>query len=139
MVRFALVGVVNTLIDVTLFLLLHAPLGITAANFVSTSTGMTFSFVVNGLFTFRADRLTLRHAALFLLTTGSVMWLLQPLVIHLGLAVADAIGLDHSAGWVVLLVKLGAVGVCFVANFLGYRHVVWRDREVRGVRNGRRP
>ena len=69
-VRFAGVGVLNTLIDVGLFLLLHDRVGIVLANFISTSAGMAFSFVVNGLFTFKASRLTWRQAGLFLGTTG---------------------------------------------------------------------
>lgn len=120
MVRFALVGVVNTLIDFGLFLALHDRLGITLANFVSTSAGMTFSFVVNGLFTFAAGRLTLRHAALFLATTGTVMWLLQPLLIHLLLGMVDQIA----------VVKVASIGISFVANFAAYRYVVWPSRVV---------
>lgn len=118
-------GVVNTALDLGLFLLLHDRLGIVGANFVSTSAGMTFSFVVNGLFTFGAGRLTLRHAALFLATTGVVMWALQPLVIHAFLALGDAIGLDPDATWVLLLVKVGSIGISFIANFAAYRYVVW--------------
>jgi putative flippase GtrA len=119
------VGVVNTLLDLGLFLLLHGHLGIIAANFVSTSAGMTFSFVVNGLFTFKAGRLTLRHAALFLATTGAVMWLLQPLVIHLLLAAGDGADLDPDSTLVLLGVKVVSIGVSFVANFAAYRYVVW--------------
>ena len=104
-------GVVNTLLDLGLFLLLHGHLGIIAANFVSTSAGMTFSFVVNGLFTFRAGRLTLRHAALFLATTGAVMWLLQPAVIHLLLAAGEGAGLDPDSTLVLLGVKVVSIGV----------------------------
>lgn len=113
--RFAGVGVINTLIDVGLFLLLHDALGIVMANFVSTSAGMTFSFVVNGLVTFKAGRLTLRHALLFVSTTGLVMWVLQPLVIHALLGVVDML----------LVVKLLSIGVSIVANFAAYRYLVW--------------
>ncbi|CAN5356391.1 hypothetical protein BH11ACT8_BH11ACT8_09240 [soil metagenome] len=127
--RFAMVGVVNTLLDLGLFLLLHDELGIVLANFVSTSAGMTFSFVVNGLFTFGAGRLTLRHALLFLATTGVVMWLLQPVVIHALLAAAGGLGFDQDATWVVLLVKVASIGVSFVANFAAYRYVVWPNTE----------
>lgn len=115
MVRFAGVGVLNTLIDLGLFWLLHPHLGITVANFVSTSAGMTFSFVVNGLFTFSSERLTLRHALLFVATTGTTMWLLQPLVIHALLLVVEP----------VIVAKVLAVGFSFVVNFAAYRYVVW--------------
>ncbi len=85
------------------------------ANFVSTSAGMTFSFVVNGLVTFQAGRLTLRHALLFLATTGTVMWVLQPVVIHLLVGAVDQL----------VVVKVLSIGVSFVANFFAYRYVVW--------------
>lgn len=90
------------------------------ANLVSTSAGMTLSFVANGLVTFRAGRLTLRQAGLFLATTGTTMWLLQPLVITAALQVVD----------VLLVAKLAAIGVCLVVNFVAYRHVVWPRAEI---------
>jgi putative flippase GtrA len=127
--RFAGVGVLNTAIDTVLFMLLHGHLGILAANFVSTSAGMSFSFVVNGLFTFRAERLTVRHGFLFLATTGTTMWLVQPLVIH---------GLLHVVD-VVLLAKLVSIGVCFVLNFVAYRLVVWPVEGARSTTPTARP
>ncbi|WP_170254338.1 GtrA family protein [Nocardioides szechwanensis] len=120
--RFAVVGVANTVIDIVLFMVLHDRIGIIGANFVSTSAGMTFSFVVNGLFTFRADRLTLRHAVLFLATTGLTMWLVQPLVIHGLLRLLDCLA---DGDLLVLVVKVLAIGVSFVLNFAAYRWVVW--------------
>lgn len=106
---------VNTAIDTVLFLLLHDRLGVFTANLLSTSAGMTFSFVVNGLFTFRAEKLTVRHAVTFLATTGVTMWAVQPVAIHLLLNVTDE----------VLLAKLGSIAICFVLNFAAYRLVVW--------------
>ncbi len=121
--RFAGVGVCNTAIDWVLFLVLHDRLGITLANFVSSSAGMVFSFVVNGLFTFRAERLTLRQALLFVATTGAVMWVAQPLLIHgwlwaLEQMVDDA---DLRLG----VAKLTSIACSLVLNFAAYRLVVW--------------
>jgi putative flippase GtrA len=116
-VRFLAVGVCNTAIDVALFWLLHAPLGIMLANFVSTSAGMTFSFLVNGRHTFGAARVTLRQAVLFVASNGVTMWVLQPLLIS---AVHDAAHVPLMAA------KLVALGGSVVANFLLYRYVVWR-------------
>ncbi len=113
--RFGGVGVINTAIDTVLFLLLHDRLGITVANLASTSAGMAFSFVVNGLFTFRAERLTVRHAATFLTTTGLTMWAVQPVAIHLMLGIVDDL----------LVAKLSSIAICFVLNFAAYRLVVW--------------
>lgn len=113
----------NTAIDWALFLLLHERLGITVANFCSTSAGMAFSFVVNGLFTFRVERLTLRQAALFVATTGTVMWVAQPLLIHGWRWVFEQV-LDDG-GPVLAAAKLAAIGCSLVLNFAAYRWVVW--------------
>lgn len=121
--RFAGVGVCNTAIDWAVFLLLHDDLGITVANFVSSSCGMVFSFVVNGLFTFRAERLTLRQAGLFVATTGAVMWVAQPLLIHGWLWLLEPFvdGTDLRLG----LAKLASIACSLALNFAAYRLVVW--------------
>ncbi|WP_166390182.1 GtrA family protein [Nocardioides ochotonae] len=121
-VRFAAVGVVNTAIDVVLFTLLHEHLGIVLANLVSTSAGMAFSFTVNGLLVFKAGRLRWRDAARFLATTGVSMWVLQPVLIHLLLALGPA-----------PLAKLLATGITVVVNFVAYRYLVWPTRARAGV------
>lgn len=118
-----------------LFVLLHDHLGITVANLVSSSAGMVFSFVVNGLFTFRADRLTLRHGALFVATTGLVMWVAQPLLIHGWLWVLEHgpdVTLDGLAAGDLRIwtAKLAAIACCLVLNFVAYRFVVWPRRLV---------
>ena len=102
--------------------MLHDRLGITLANFCSSSAGMVFSFVVNGLFTFGAGRLTLRQALLFVATTGTVMWVAQPLLIHGWLWALE--GVDDAdarlAG-----AKLASIACSLVLNFAAYRWVVW--------------
>jgi putative flippase GtrA len=132
-VRFAGVGVCNTVIDWALFLLLHDGLGITLANFVSSSAGMVFSFVVNGLFTFRVGRLTLRQALLFVATTGTVMWVAQPLLIHGWLWALERAALDVDL-WLPVA-KLAAIACSLVLNFAAYRFVVWPH--LPGVSEGR--
>lgn len=111
-------------------MLLHATLGITLANLVSSSAGMVFSFVVNGLFTFRSERLTLRHAVLFVGTTGVVMWVAQPLLIHGWLWVLEqgpevAVPGAGAADVRIWGAKLAAIACSLVLNFLAYRFVVW--------------
>src|SRR5262249_17463634 len=113
-VGFATVGVANTAIDVVLFWMLQPPLGILVANFVSTSGGMAFSFLVNGRHTFGASRVTARQAALFLGTNAFTMWLLQPLLIDTAYGVA---------GVPLMIAKVVALGGSVVANFLLYRYV----------------
>jgi putative flippase GtrA len=122
-VRFAGVGVVNTAIDWVLFLVLYDRLGITLANFISSSAGMAFSFVVNGLFPFRAERLTLRQALLFVGTTGTVMWVAQPLLIHGWLWALD--GAVDDADLRLAAAKLASIACSLALNFAAYRWVVW--------------
>ncbi|WP_183094286.1 GtrA family protein [Nocardioides stalactiti] len=121
--RFAGVGVCNTAIDWALFLVLHERLGITLANFCSSSAGMIFSFVVNGLFTFRAERLTLRQAGLFVATTGTVMWVAQPLLIHGWLWVLGPVLDDGDLR--LAAAKLASIACSLALNFAAYRLVVW--------------
>jgi putative flippase GtrA len=129
-IRFGAVGICNTAIDALLFVMLHEDLGITVANFISSSAGMVFSFVVNGLFTFKAEKLTLRDAFLFVATTGTVMWVAQPLLIHGWLWVLEllpdvsvgALGGDEMEVWVA---KLASITCSLALNFLAYRFVVW--------------
>ncbi len=118
MVRFLAVGACNTAIDVILFWLLHAPLGVVLANLVSTSAGMTFSFLVNGRHTFGAERVTLRQALLFVGSNAMTMWVLQPLVM---------VAAQTAAGVPLMGAKVLALGGSVVANFLLYRYVVWGD------------
>jgi putative flippase GtrA len=122
-IRFGAVGVANTAIDVVLFWVLHAPLGIIAANFLSTSAGMTFSFLVNGRHTFGASRATARQALLFLASNALTMWLLQPLLMYVAFEVGSA---------PLMLAKVIALGGSVAGNFLLYRYVVW-PREPEGL------
>jgi putative flippase GtrA len=115
-VRFATVGVANTALDVALFWALNASLGMVAANFISTSAGMTFSFLANGRRTFRASRVTRHQAAMFLSTNAVTMWLLQPLLIATG---------THVFGVPLVAAKVLGLGGSVVSNFLLYRYVVW--------------
>ncbi len=121
--RFAAVGVFNTAIDWALFLVLHDQLGITLANLCSSSAGMVFSFVVNGLFTFRTERLTLRQAALFVATTGTVMWVAQPLLIHGWLWALEHVVDDGDLR--LAAAKLASIACSLALNFAAYRLVVW--------------
>lgn len=115
-VRFAVVGVANTLIDLLLFWVLQVPLGILAANFLSTSAGMAFSFVVNGRHTFGATRVTGQQALAFLATNAVTLWLLQPLIM---VAARDVAAVP------LMTAKTLALGGTVVTNFLLYRYVVW--------------
>lgn len=115
--RFVAIGIANTVIDVALFAVLHEPLGIVPANVVSTTSGMTFSFVANGRLAFSGP-LNLRTGVLFAATNVVSLWVLQPIVILLGV---DLLGLDP------VVAKLAAVGASTVTNYVSYRYLVWPD------------
>lgn len=127
--RFGLVGVVNTGIDLGLYVLLHSvgtPLLL--ANLVSTTAGLTFSFVANRLFTFsaRPSGSAGRQLLLFVVCTGIGLWVIQPLVL---------IGMDRLLAGVgawgdlrTLLGKLVAIAFGMVWNWTVYNRIVFRTR-----------
>lgn len=131
--RFVVVGVVNTALDVLIYLWLRqVGLPVALANLISTSAGMTFSFLANRHFTFRRSGgehhlSPARQALVFLCVTGFGLWVLQPIVI---LAVTAGIGgATKQLGFLaVVLPKLCAVAVGMIWNFTLYSKVVFRHR-----------
>jgi putative flippase GtrA len=106
------VGLANALIDLLLFWVLVAPLGILAANVVSTSAGMAFSLIANGRHTIGATRVTGQQALAFLATNALTMWFLQPLVIFAARDVAEV---------PLMMAKTLALEATVLTNFLLYR------------------
>ncbi len=124
--RFASWGVVNTLVDFLLYLVLVvAGLPVVAANFVSTSAGMCVSFYGNRRFVFGASGRTTRALVLFLVVAGTGVWLIQPAVI---LATASWLPLGdvRIPGVETWLPKAAAIAMAMVWNFLLYKHLVFR-------------
>ncbi len=128
-VRFGLVGVVNTGIDLGIFFVLQ--LGgtpVILANLISTSAGLAFSFLANRVFTFsrRTSARAGRQLLLFVLCTGVGLWVVQPLVI-LGV---DRLLLPYAAlgAWLILISKCIAIGFGLVWNWTLYNKVVFRTR-----------
>lgn len=126
--RFAVVGVVNTLIDLLLFAALSlAGWPLLLANLVSTTAGMTFGFFAHRSFSFRSTATVRESAPRFVLTTGFGLWVIHPLVIWIGAAVLVAIFGDSSVTEV-WLPKLAAIGAGMVWSFLAYRLFVFVER-----------
>jgi len=127
--RFALVGIVNTIIDFVAFgVLATVGVPLLLANFISTSAGMTFGFFAHRAFSFRSDRPLRETAVPFLLTTATGLWIVQPVVIHV---VADLLPAVLDAGAAVTGVwvpKACAIGVAMVWNFALYHFVVFPSR-----------
>jgi putative flippase GtrA len=126
-VRFGVVGIGNTLVDVLGYALL-ATLGVPVfvANLISTTAGMLLSFTLNRNFTFRAkDGDVRRQALLFFVVTAFGLWVVQFLVITL---------VNHLFPGINLLVPKGvAIVVGLFWNYLLYHYVVFRHRPVTPV------
>jgi putative flippase GtrA len=120
-IRFCLVGLLNTALDVVLFAALHgAGLSIFAANFVSTSAALCNSLVLNSRYTFRSGLGGGRIAGFFAVTLTGI-WLLQPLVIIGLLELWPSLGST--------LAKLLALGITFAWNYIWYSKVVFEKEQ----------
>jgi putative flippase GtrA len=131
-VRFGIVGCINTALDFgILFLLSHFGVPVLVANFISTTTAFSFSFIANKKFTFKSSGATTKkQIGLFLLVTLFGLWVLQPLIISL---VKVVLGGSSLSGDIVLLgAKLAATVITLVWNYVFYSKVVFKTgkREV---------
>src|SRR3990167_8623458 len=82
--KFGLIGILNTVIDFVVFnIFINFGVYRIAANLISTTVAMTFSFVANKSWVFRAKQgSVLRQAVLFLLVTAFGLYVIQNLVIY---------------------------------------------------------
>lgn len=123
-VRFAIVGIINTLLDIGVYALLrnrHA--GIFLANLCSTSLALSVSFILNRHYTFQAHGKKLhRQIVRFFPITLVGLWVLQPVCIYLLTSLLPE--LSHIS---VVLPKLGATGASLVWNFFWYRNYVFAE------------
>lgn len=122
--RFGIVGVLNTLVDYGIFNLLHGVFGvpILIASPIGVAVGILNSFLWNKHWTFSAGRSAAwkREAAVFL-----VVSLIGLALNTLGLWVLNHIFGDTSL-LAVNLQKLGASIISLTWNFLGYRYLTFR-------------
>lgn len=89
---FCVVGLINTAVDVMLYLLLQEyGLPIFIANICSTSTALVVSFILNRRFTFNDSGSTRRSLLPFVMVTLTGLWILQPLIIY------SVIGLTNTS------------------------------------------
>jgi putative flippase GtrA len=121
-IRFCVVGLVNTAVDLGLYTLLAHELHMELfyANMISTATALAVSYLLNASFTFKSLK-TKRQLALYIGVTLFGLWVLQPLVI------TGATWLFHDHLPFMLLPKVLAIGVTVLWNYTWYRKVIFRD------------
>lgn len=133
-VRFVVVGVLNTIVDLGAFYLLSLIPGMphVAAKAVSYVLGICNSFVWNKFWTFSAgssDRTKREFALFFAVNT-------PPLIVNIIVFTVLGIWID-SGNWLVRLGKAFAAAVVSVAwNFLGSRYLAFRHSALKGVPRG---
>lgn len=124
--RFAIVGGANTALDfIVLFVLVHFGIDKIAANYISTSAALVFSFFANKSFTFKnTDKTSKKQLALFLVVTLTGLWALQPLVIWLA-SIVLAPYIPNEAIQL-FIAKLVATVASLIWNYLFYSRLVFK-------------
>lgn len=128
--RFLLVGGANTVIDFAiLFLGTNLGLPAVAANYISTSIALLFSFFANKSFTFKNTSTSSgRQFIAFLVVTLIGLWVLQPIVIHFSTLALSEAGL--SAALTLFVAKCLATVISLVWNYLLYAKFVFKRSTV---------
>lgn len=126
-IRFTLVGAVNTVIDFVLFLSLSlAGVPAIGANYISTTTALSFSFFANKKYTFKSrGRNYVKEITLFVVFTVLGLWVLQPAIIFL---ITKSLENISIASWMQLTIaKIAATVVTLVWNYLTYSRFVFKS------------
>jgi putative flippase GtrA len=136
-IKFSMVGVVNTLVDVTIFTALHtAGLSLLPSNIISTSVALTLSFILNRRFTFPSGRVSPKRIAVYIAVTLGGLWVLAPLTIKALMNLDQMIGytdplialFGHEEIIRTVVPKLGSVAVTLAWNYIWYSQVVFSSR-----------
>jgi putative flippase GtrA len=125
-IRFGAIGVLNTVIDFGILLILNRELGVPVviANVISTSVAFMFSFSMNKKYTFKTSNTDVRREfILFLVVTLTGLWILQNLIIAVAIPALSPFGFTPSA--TLLIAKLLATVVSLVWNYFLYDRVVF--------------
>lgn len=128
-VKFALVGGVNTLVDVSVLNVLMVASDIYAGFYFSLFKGISFlvalanSYIWNALWTFQSERTTRKKIQTFILVSlgGLVVNVVSAYSIQIVLAYWGLSGQLFST-----LAALGAVALSMVWNFVGYSKFVFK-------------
>jgi len=128
-IRFGIVGIANTALDF-LLLFIFVGLGIDkiAANYLSTSASLVFSFFVNKSFTFTAKGGNAKKQfALFIIITLIGLWIIQPIIIAV---VSTALaGTGWADGAILFAAKIVATVASLIWNYAFYSRIVFKKIE----------
>jgi len=128
-IRFAIVGAANTVIDFSiLFLLVNLGLDKIPANYISTFVAFISSFFINKSYTFKSTGgNTKKQFGLFIVITIIGLWVIQPIVI---LTISPAVAsLGFSSGISLLASKLVATLASMIWNYLLYSRIVFKKEK----------
>jgi putative flippase GtrA len=138
--KFGIVGILNTVIDFTIYNVLSSRAGLTLvqANIVSTTIAMVFSFLANKHVVFQKDEgSSVKQAVLFFAVTAFGLYVLQTgtiklltdvwlVPVSLGISAAHALGIT---GHDQLVAKNGAKALATMVsltwNYIMYKKVVF--------------
>ena len=133
-IRFIVVGLLNTLVDLGIFYLLSLVPGMphVAAKAVSYVAGICNSFVWNKYWTFnaRGSEQGKREFAVFLAVNT------PPLVVNVVVFTVLGIWIDSGSLWVRMAKAFAAAVVSVTWNFLGSRYFAFRHTAVNGAKDG---
>ncbi|MBC7764695.1 GtrA family protein [Microbacteriaceae bacterium] len=128
--RFALVGLVATFIDFSIFFTLslsgnHA----IVSNILASSVAFVFSFTANKKYTFKAtDTNIIREIILYVVLTLIGLWGFQSVIIHVALdPLTNMLGGHKTLG--LIASKFLATGVSLVWNYFMYSRVVFKHTD----------
>lgn len=121
--RYLLVGVFNSLLDLGLFTLFAVVVGLhpLIANILSTSITLCVSYLLNRVFVFRTARSVQRTAIQFVAVTLTSGLLVQSAVIWAVLSLGALVVPGLASDILEPVAKACAMGVGMVFNYLGYR------------------
>lgn len=127
LIRFALVGSFNTLLDFALLFLFVYALGLNQylGNVLSTGICLIISFLLNRKWTFRSDGDQRRQFVLFLVVTLIGLWGVQTALIWL---VEQLLGGWLEGPLLLGVAKLVATAGSLIWNYLLYDRVVFKEQ-----------
>ena len=135
---FCLIGGINTLIDLAIYVSLQAHgLPIVAANFISTCIALIVSFFLNRRFTFRSSTSAQRSILPFVLVTITGLWLLQPVIIYTVVGISNLATIKDLISPLIthyetvqnIVGKLFATPASLIWNFVLYRKFVFKQTD----------